>query len=141
MDLEVSSETQRLTTLSTFLLQLTERMAVRLEGFYSKLAQHSVYHPEMEHNPARTRWNLVRRKVRDGSFFVLSQNVAINTGTTYVARRGQEAIEFDHVITQIQHSIRKTPVQARKTLELRLLEGVQIRTAFRRTSLTRTVTP
>jgi predicted heme/steroid binding protein len=118
MDLEVSSETQRLTALSTFLLQLTERMAIRLEGFYSNLAQHSVYHPEMEHNPARTRWNLVRRKVRDGSFFVLTQNVAINTGTSYVPRRGQEAVEFDHVITQIQHSINKAPLQVRKTLDL-----------------------
>ncbi|KFX91698.1 hypothetical protein V490_05776 [Pseudogymnoascus sp. VKM F-3557] len=118
MDLEVSSETQRLTALSTFLLQLTERMAIRLEGFYSNLAQHSVYHPEMEHNPARTRWNLVRRKVRDGSFFVLTQNVAINTETSYVPRRGQEAVEFDHVITQIQHSINKAPLQVRKTLDL-----------------------
>lgn len=118
MDLEVSSETQRLTALSTFLLQLTERMAIRLEGFYSKLAQHSVYHPEMEHNPARTRWNLVRRKVRDGSFFVLTQNVAVNTGASYVPRRGQEAVEFDHVINQIQHSINKAPIQVRKTLEL-----------------------
>jgi predicted heme/steroid binding protein len=118
MDLEVSSETQRLTALSTFLLQLTERMAIRLEGFYSNLAQHSVYHPEMEHNPARTRWNLVRRKIRDGSFFVLTQNVAINTGTSYVPRRGQEAVEFDHVITQIQHSINKAPLQVRKTLDL-----------------------
>ncbi|KFY17160.1 hypothetical protein V492_00838 [Pseudogymnoascus sp. VKM F-4246] len=118
MDLEVSSETQRLTSLSTFLLQLTERMAIRLEGFYSKLAQHSIYHPEMEHNPARTRWNLVRRKVRDGSFFILTQNVAVNTGANYVPRRGQEAVEFDHVITQIQHNISKAPIQVRKTMEL-----------------------
>jgi cytochrome b involved in lipid metabolism len=55
MSLDAPSDTQRLTALSTFLLQVTERMAMPLEGFYAKVAQHSVYDPEMEHNPARTR--------------------------------------------------------------------------------------
>jgi len=118
MELDAPSDTQRLAALSTFLLQVIERMAIRLEGFYSKLAQHSVYHPEMEQNPARTRWNLVRCKIRDGSFFILTQNVAIDTGATYVPRRGQEAVEFNQVIAQIQQSINRAPVQTRQALDL-----------------------
>jgi hypothetical protein len=55
MALDTSSDTQRLTALSTFLLQVTEHMAIKLEDFYSRLAQHSIYHPQMEQNPARTR--------------------------------------------------------------------------------------
>lgn len=118
MDLDAQSDAQRLTALSTFLLKLMERMAIRLDGFYSKLAQHSVYNPEMEQNPARTRWNLVRRKIRDGSFFVLTQDVALNFPSLYTTHRGQGAVEFDQVISQIRHNINRAPTPMRRTLEL-----------------------
>ncbi|KAL3420190.1 sulfite reductase flavoprotein alpha-component [Phlyctema vagabunda] len=114
MDLDAPSEAQRLTALAAFLLQVTERMAVRLEGFYTKFAKLSVYHPEMEQNPARTRWNLVRRKVRDGTFFVLTQDMTIGTQPS----RGQDAVELDQVITQIQKNINKAQVKARPTMDL-----------------------
>lgn len=35
VDLDVASESQRITALSTFLLQVMERMAVRPDGFYT----------------------------------------------------------------------------------------------------------
>lgn len=119
MDLDAPSDTQRTTALSTFLLQLTERMAMRLEGFYSKLAQHSVYHPEMEQNPARTRWNLVRRKIRDGSFFVLTQEMEIGNTASYSSYRGHDQpIELDHVISQIQQSINRAPAPSPRAMDL-----------------------
>ncbi|KAH9213060.1 hypothetical protein DL95DRAFT_367474 [Leptodontidium sp. 2 PMI_412] len=119
MDLDAPSDTQRTTALSSFLLQLTERMAVRLEGFYSKLAQHSVYHPEMERNPARTRWNLVRRKIRDGSFFVLTHDMEMGSAAvSHGAYHSQDPIELDHVISQIQQSISRVPIQSPRPMDL-----------------------
>lgn len=121
MDLDVASESQRTTALSTFLLQVMERMAMRLDGFYTKLAQHSIYHAEMEQNPARTRWNLVRRKIYDGSFFVLTQDIlfGVDAGTTSSSTRSQDAsIELDQVITQIQQSIGKTSKPKQRSLDL-----------------------
>lgn len=120
MDLDAASESQRITALSTFLLQLIERMAVRLDGFYIKLAQHSIYHPEMEQNPARTRWNLLRRKIHDGSFFVLTQDILFGVDSTngINSPRHQGSIELDQVITQIQQSISKAPSPRQLPLDL-----------------------
>jgi sulfite reductase alpha subunit-like flavoprotein/predicted heme/steroid binding protein len=115
LSLDAPSDTQRLTALSTFLLQVIERMAMRLESFYSKVAQRSVYHPEMEHNPARTRWNLLRRKIRDGSFFVLTQEIAVNAQTTYAPH---QQLEFDQVISQIQQSINRSPTPIPQPMDL-----------------------
>lgn len=110
MDLEAQSDSQRVVALATFLLQIMERMANRLAGFYSKLAQYSINQPEMERNPARTRWNLLRRRIRDGSFFVLAQKVVMGGAPTYMPQRGgQDAVEFDRVISQIQRSLHSAP--------------------------------
>ncbi|KAF4632905.1 hypothetical protein G7Y89_g5214 [Cudoniella acicularis] len=121
MNLDAPSGTQRLTALSTFLLQVAERMAMRLEGFYSKLAPLSVYRPEMEQNPARTRWSLLRRKIQDGSFFILTQDIGVLTPqkNPYASQylRGNE-VELDHVITQIQQSIKRAPTLHPKALDL-----------------------
>jgi len=118
MDLDAASESQRITALSTFLLQVIERMAMRLDGFYSKLAQHSIYHPEMEQNPARTRWNLLRRKIHDGSFFVLTQDILFGVESSKSPTRNQDSIELDQVITQIQQSISKAPAPRQLPLDL-----------------------
>lgn len=119
LQLEGLSYSQRLTALSTFLLQVIERMAIRLETFYTKLAQHSVYHPEMEHNPARTRWILLRRKIRDGSFFILTNDMAMGiTPTTHFPQRSQGAVDFDQVISQVQRSITRAPVPSRQPLSV-----------------------
>ncbi|KAF4834122.1 Sulfite reductase [NADPH] flavoprotein alpha-component [Colletotrichum siamense] len=107
MNLDAASDAQRVTALCQFLMQILERMAKRLEVFYSKLAQCSIYQPEIERNPARTRWNLVRRRIRDGSFFVLSQNAVVGAAPGY--KPVQETVEFDNVLSQIQQTIRNAP--------------------------------
>lgn len=118
MNLDVTSETQRVTALSTFLLQVLERMALRLDGFYGKLARYSICHPEMEQNLARTRWNLLRRKIFDGSFFVLTQEVEFGITPPDSYPRHQDPIELDHVISQIQKSISRAPTPLHRPLDL-----------------------
>ncbi|GKT94549.1 sulfite reductase flavoprotein alpha-component [Colletotrichum tofieldiae] len=108
MNLDASSDAQRVTALCQFLMQILERMAKRLELFYSKLAQCSVYQPEIERNPARTRWDLVKRRVRDGSFFILTQSTVIGGAPSYKPS-AQETVVFDSVLSQIQQTIRNAP--------------------------------
>ncbi|KAK3332837.1 hypothetical protein B0T19DRAFT_381472 [Cercophora scortea] len=110
MAMEASDDDHRLTVLSTFLMQTLERMAKRLEIFYAKLAQHKVYQPEIERNPARSRWLLVRRRIRDGSFFILTQETVLGAAPAYVAVQNQQSgVDFDNVMSRIQASIRSAP--------------------------------
>ncbi|GKT49098.1 nitric oxide synthase, brain [Colletotrichum spaethianum] len=108
-------ENARLTALSTFLLQVLERMARHLEVFYTQLARCSVYQPQLEQNPARTRWALVRRRIRDGSLFVLATKAELNpsmleqqTSVAYYMSRANpnQNIDFDRVMAQVQASLR-----------------------------------
>lgn len=99
--------------LATFLMRLLERVAGRLEVFYANLAQYSVYQPALERNPARTRWQLVRSSVRDGSFFVLTQSLSMGTGDDRAAQAGpgpgrqlfQTSINFDRVMSQVRQGL------------------------------------
>ncbi|KAL6915081.1 hypothetical protein FSST1_012841 [Fusarium sambucinum] len=95
-----------LAALSTFLLRTLEKMAHRLAMFYAQLARLSVYQPELEHNPARTRWAFVRKCIRDGTFFVLTREVSSETmleqSDFYTA---SQKTNFDEVVTQINHRI------------------------------------
>ncbi|KAK3998190.1 alpha subunit of putative sulfite reductase [Cladorrhinum sp. PSN332] len=110
MAMEAASDEQRLTVLVSFLMQTLERMAKRLEVFYSKLSQHKVYSPQLERNPARTRWNLVRRRVKDGSFFILTQETVLGAAPAYVsAQQRKTGVDFDTVMSRIQASIRSAP--------------------------------
>ncbi|CRK27193.1 hypothetical protein BN1723_018301, partial [Verticillium longisporum] len=77
MELEATSDAQRVAAMCSFLMKVLERMAKRLEVFYAQLAQCSIYRPELERNPARTRWELVRRRIRDGSLFVLARRAVM----------------------------------------------------------------
>lgn len=106
MELDASSDTQRIAALSTFLMQVLERMANRLEGFYAKLARYSVFQPEMERNPARARWNILKRKIWDGSFFILTQNASMaGTVPSFQHHRTQQGVDFDQVISQIEMNL------------------------------------
>ncbi|EUC41563.1 hypothetical protein COCMIDRAFT_105847 [Bipolaris oryzae ATCC 44560] len=110
MELDASSSSERVTALSTFLMQVLERMANRLEGFYAKLARHSVFQPEMERNPARARWNILKRKVWDGSFFILAREASIQPTIRYPT----EGVDFDRVVSQIEMSLsRSSPMTPR----------------------------
>ncbi|KAH8880504.1 hypothetical protein GQ53DRAFT_669759 [Thozetella sp. PMI_491] len=110
MNVQAEGDIERVVALATFLTRTLERMAMRLQSFYTKLAQYSVHQPELERNPARTRWNLVRRKIRDGSFFVLTQETFLGATPAYVSAQNQQAaVDFDNVMGRIQASIRSAP--------------------------------
>lgn len=133
MMLDAASDGQRVAAMCSFLMQVLERMAKRLEVFYSKLAQCSIYQPQLEQNPARTRWEFVRRRIRDGSFFVLSQNAAIEEFTqgqgqgqgqsdgmgrvkrAYRPAHANEMVGFQSVLARVQQTIRDAPPSAALT--------------------------
>lgn len=107
MAMDVASDDQRVAVLSSFLMQTLERMAKRLEIFYAKLAQYKVYQPDIERNPARARWNLVRRKIQDGSFFILTQEAVLGAAPAFIpAQRQNAGVDFDAVMSRVQASVR-----------------------------------
>lgn len=117
MELDAVSDSQRIAALSAFLMQVLERMAKRLEGFYTKLARHSVFQPELERNPARARWHILQRKIRDGSFFVLSRNVTISTAPSYQPAVG-ERVDFDQVVSQIEMNLEHVDLRSNRNLDM-----------------------
>lgn len=118
MEMDAESDIQRLAVLSTFLMQIMERMANRLQNFYEKLARYSVFRPEMENNPARARWNILKRKIRDGTFFLLTRNVVMSTLSHSNHSMAQNGVDFDHVIAQIQNTLDNTPIQPSRVMGL-----------------------
>ena len=107
----LSGEKQRLVQLASYLLSILERVAQRLETFYSRLARESIYRPEIEKNPARTRWNLLKRKIRDGSLFILTQDSSFN-GTVgslkkpfRATRHADQDIAFAQVVSQAKQVV------------------------------------
>ena len=108
LELDAASDAERVTALSTFLMQVLERMANRLEGFYAKLARYSVFQPEMERNPARARWNILKRKIWDGSFFVLTREATIHSTPSHRV----DGVDFDQVISQIEMNLNHASLAA-----------------------------
>ncbi|KAF5025351.1 hypothetical protein F66182_2562 [Fusarium sp. NRRL 66182] len=113
-----------LAALSAFLLQTLERMAHRLAMFYAQMARLSVYQPELEHNPARTRWAFVRRCIRDGSLFVLTESISTDTlirgqpGTDYMSEKSGQKTHFESILAQVNHRITSsTAEEAEKTTQ------------------------
>lgn len=117
MELEAQSEAERVIACSAFLMQVLERMANRLEGFYSKLTRYSVFRPEMENNPARARWNILKRKIKDGSFFILTRKASMGAMPAYNNQRTQD-VDFDHVVNHIQHSLDSAPTLPSRNMNL-----------------------
>lgn len=102
----------QMAALSGFLLQSLERMARRLGTYYSQLARLSLYRPDLEHSPARTRWALVRRYIRDGTLFVLANkgekaNLAGGQKASYYMSRSNpnQNIDFDKLLHQVNETI------------------------------------
>lgn len=111
-DADPDDDAARLNALAAFLLQTLERMARRLSVFYAQLSQASVYRPDLELNPARTRWALVRRCIRDGSLFVLAHKAESSTLTSgqqssyYMSKANpNQNIDFDKLMSQVHASI------------------------------------
>ncbi|KAH6970756.1 hypothetical protein BKA56DRAFT_496895 [Ilyonectria sp. MPI-CAGE-AT-0026] len=128
-DLDSAPNTAHLSALSAFLLQTLERMARRLSMFYSQLARLSVYRPDLERNPARTRWALVRRCMRDGTLFVLSHKAedgALANGqpsSYYMSRANpNQNIDFDKLLRQVNETIGL----AKKDIEARVVQPTTV---------------
>lgn len=102
------SGAERVTAMCSILMHILERMARRLEVFYSRLAQHTIYRPEIEHNPARTRWGLVRRRIRDGSLFVLATRAGAVPDEAQALSRAHR-VDFQSVLSRVQQTIEQTP--------------------------------
>ena len=71
----------------------------------------------MESNPARTRWDVLKRKIRDGSFFVLTHEIEIsptrNVSRAYRStRHADQDIDFTKLIFQTKDSISRVPYLA-----------------------------
>lgn len=102
---DVDSGAERVTAMCSILMHILERMARRLEVFYSKLSQHTIYQPEIEHNPARTRWGLVRRRIRDGSLFVLATKAGSVPEVPSSSRA--QRVDFQSVLSRVQRTIQQ----------------------------------
>ncbi|RYP61762.1 hypothetical protein DL769_007568 [Monosporascus sp. CRB-8-3] len=111
LDAASSSETDTVHALGTLLMQLLERMAKRLEIFYSNLARHSIYQPAIERNPARTRWRLLRQRIRDGSFFLFTRNASLGSAPSWKSLPNGATVDFDNVINQIRGTLAHAPPQ------------------------------
>lgn len=110
MELDANSQAQRVSSMCSFLMQLLERMAHRLDIFYSKLATHSIYQPTLEQNPAKTRWHQIRQRVRDGSFFLLATSAVLEVSSE--PRIYEDAVHFDGVLSRVQKTIETTSTSA-----------------------------
>lgn len=95
--------------LCSYLLAVFERIAAHLEAYYSSLAQESIYRPEIENNPARTRWNNVRRKIVDGSFFILAQPPDMAASEDFSTgprtRQNGPEVDFAEIFANAQHTL------------------------------------
>jgi cytochrome b involved in lipid metabolism len=97
--------------LASYLLTILERIAARLEAYYGSLAQESIYRPSIEKNPARTRWQNVRRKIVDGSFFILSKppSLANSDGRSGSQARSGLDVDFAQIFANAQQTLQSTP--------------------------------
>ncbi|CAO2656703.1 Nn.00g055060.m01.CDS01 [Neocucurbitaria sp. VM-36] len=99
--------------LASYLLAILERITARLEAYYAALSQESIYRPEIENNPARTRWYNVRCKIMDGSFFVLAVPLSLSISDDYAsglqARPGPngDQVDFAQIFASTQQSLKQ----------------------------------
>ncbi|KAF2844682.1 hypothetical protein T440DRAFT_493968 [Plenodomus tracheiphilus IPT5] len=118
MDLDARSDADRIASLSSFLMQILERMANKLGAFYAKLARYSVFQPELEVNPARARWNILKSKIWDGSFYILTRDMSVKSPQLYQLGQSEQNLEFDQVISQIENHLEHTSVAAPRSMDL-----------------------
>jgi sulfite reductase alpha subunit-like flavoprotein len=90
--------------LASYLLSILERIAARVEAYYGSLSQESIYRPEIENNPARTRWHNVRQKIVDGSFFILSKPLSMSHNDGFASRSGLD-VSFAQIFASAQQTI------------------------------------
>jgi cytochrome b involved in lipid metabolism len=94
--------------LASYLLSVLECIAARVEVYYGSLSQELVYRPEIENNPARTRWHSIRQKIRDRSFFVLSKPLTMPHNDDFFSglpTRSALDVSFAQILASAQHTI------------------------------------
>jgi hypothetical protein len=94
--------------LASYLLSILERISARVEVYYGSLSQESIYRPEIENNPARTRWYSIRQKIRDGSFFILSKPLTMSHNDDFssgLPTRSALDVSFAQILSSAQHTI------------------------------------
>lgn len=88
--------------LCTYLMQLLERMAKRLEMFHLSLAQYSIHQPSRTSNKTgQARWGAVRERIKDGSFFLLAQTPTINHSARFHTNT-----DFDNVLSYVRQELK-----------------------------------
>ncbi|CCA74881.1 related to nitric-oxide synthase, salivary gland [Serendipita indica DSM 11827] len=110
-----SKEKQALYKLSVTLIGFLARIAERVESFYTEMAALSLYQPASEVNPARARWKFIQRRIKDGSFFILSREMSpfnldnpTAHATAYESKRSKrQTVSFDHILSQAVSSMSK----------------------------------
>jgi hypothetical protein len=107
------SDKQQLVQFCAYLLSVLERVAHRLETFFTRLAKESIYQPQLEKNPAKTRWNVLRRKIRDGSFFSLARESSFDGGALPFrsGKNDGKDIMFYDVISQAKRRLEMQPAK------------------------------
>ncbi|KAG9121533.1 hypothetical protein FRC07_002461, partial [Ceratobasidium sp. 392] len=121
-------EKQALYKIASVLMRYLERVAERLESYYTDHAALNLYNAAKEANPARARWNLLRRRVSDGSFFVLTRQIRFTDDLddigmsrsgqeTRAIRRKRETVTFDQILSEAVSSVAKT--ERREQMQMR----------------------
>lgn len=68
----------------------------------------------MEKNPARARWNILKRKIQDSTFFVLTREASLQPAPSYRV----DGIDFNQVISQIQMNLNNASLIAPRSIGL-----------------------
>ncbi|QRW21751.1 indoleamine 2,3-dioxygenase [Rhizoctonia solani] len=123
-------EKQGLCKISSVLMQYLERIAERLESYYTDHAALNLYNPSREANPARARWSILRQRIHDGSFFVLTHQIKLTddlgdfyTVRSRTTRNRRETVNFDQVLSQAVSSIATSERRQQVQLEKHRPEG------------------
>lgn len=114
--------------MAEFLISVLYRLALRLDSFYQTAAKQLLLQPEHELNPARTRWNIIRSKIEDGSFFVLCEPLELGSEANHYRswRHILQNVKFKEIISRAKETI-ITQEHSNKTDEERELQHVSRR--------------
>jgi len=90
-----------------FLVSVLHRLAARLDTFYQTTAMELLLRPEHELNPARTRWNIIRSKIGDGSFFILCEPLKVGSESNHYRswRQILQNVKFKDIMFRAKESI------------------------------------
>jgi len=89
------------------------------------LAKELLFQPERELNPARTRWNIIQSKIRDGSFFILCQPLKLGSSTNNFRSWQQilQHIDFQEIISRAKRTITAEEHSSKRQEEIQDVSG------------------